>query len=362
MLQFILQIRDVDWAQRYPEIPEVCQQDICDNVLNRYNRQKQINEWKEQYSTQVEPRTSTKLLRDFKGNVIEFQKLELGKKIGQGGFGDVHFAKWAGSVVAVKKLRVQRVSKKRLQQFTDEILILCELEHPNIVKFIGACVKTPNLCIVMEYMETSLYDALHIDVDIDFNDEERQQIIKQTADGMCYLHSKGIAHCDMKSQNVLLDYDAGKSVLWAKITDFGLSMMKLETETSSSASHEVVRNLGTPRYSAPEILRGEVLDLRAMKKADIYSYSLVIYEIIYEEEPFPKLNYNQLHKQVGERGMQPSIPEGIIINDHLFKLLLDCWNRSPDKRPTAKELRDYFLNEKPIFMSRMKTPTHDTRY
>jgi len=284
--------------------------------------------------------------------VINFEELQLGKKIGQGGFGDVHFAKWLGSVVAVKKLRVQRVSKKRLKQFTDEIYILCELEHHTIVKFIGACVKTPNLCIVMEYMQTSLYDALHIDTDIDFTEEHRRKIIEQTTAGMCYLHSKGIAHCDMKSQNVLLDNAADLLSLCAKITDFGLSIMKLETETSTSASHEFVRNLGTPRYSAPEILRGEVLDLRAMKMADIYSYALVIYEIIYEEEPFPKLTYVQLHKQVGEKGVLPSIPEGIIINDRLLGLLVNCWDRRPYKRPTAEMIGEYFMDEKAIYLSK----------
>ncbi len=61
------------------------------------------------------------------------------KKIGHGGFGDVYFAKWQGTVVAVKKLRVQRVSKKRLKQFEDELYIFKKLDHPNIVKMIGAC-------------------------------------------------------------------------------------------------------------------------------------------------------------------------------------------------------------------------------
>ncbi|KAK3103654.1 hypothetical protein FSP39_020785 [Pinctada imbricata] len=341
---------DMDWECSYPDVPEEMQLQIYDDVLNRYNRHQQIQEWKAQHYTKEEPKTSRKLLKDYSGTKINFEELQLGKKIGQGGFGDVHFAKWSGSVVAVKKLRVQRVSKKRLQEFTDEIFVLCQLEHPNIVKFIGACVKTPNLCIVMEYMQTSLFDAVHIDDDKDFTEEERLDIIKQTAAGILYLHSNNIAHCDMKSHNVLLDYEPGE-LLIAKITDFGLSMMKQESDTSSSTGHEYVRNIGTPRYSAPEILRGEVLELRAMKKADIYSFSLIIYEVICEEEPFYKMNYRQLQTQVGEKGLIPSVPEQINLKTSLHRQLMECWSRSGDQRPSARELYDFFGDINKIYSS-----------
>ena len=115
--------------------------------------------------------TSKSVISDYAGDRIDFQEIELGNQIGQGGFSDVYAATWKGTIVAIKKLRVQKVSKRRLQDFTDEVMKFCKLEHLNIVKFIGACVVTPNLAIVMEYMQSNLFDALHLDDTVDFSDE-----------------------------------------------------------------------------------------------------------------------------------------------------------------------------------------------
>ena len=332
----------MDWEMTYRDIPEDEQTEVCDAVVNLRNQRKQVREWQQQAGAGHAPRTSSRLLKDYRGTKIDFEELEFGRKVGSGGFGDVYFAKWASSVVAVKKLRVQRVSKRRLKEFTDEIMLLCQLDHPRVVKFIGACVTTPNLCIVMEYMQISLFDALHIDDAIDFTDGERLDIIRQTAAGLEYLHANNIAHCDLKSMNVLLDFEAGDK-LEAKITDFGLSMVKHEMETSSSSGHDRVRNIGTPRYSAPEVLRGEMLSLRAMKKADVYSYSLIVYEVVCEEEPFYKFRYAQLQREVGERGLLPQIPEEISLNFSLHRLLMDCWDRNPDDRPTAEQISNFMM-------------------
>jgi len=327
-------------------IDEEQQQAACDIAVSLLNRMEEVLKWQDESHTTDEPQTSEHVLKNFRGIFkIDFDEIELKQKIGSGGFSDVYFAKWKGTIVAAKVLRVQRVSKRRLKEFTDEIFVLCKLDHPNIVKFIGASVVTPNLCILIEYMQMSLFDALHMKDDVEFSEKEKITIIQHTAQGLQYLHDSHIAHCDMKSQNILLDYkpDDKIPVLVVKITDFGLSMMKNNTDTSSSVGGEYVRNIGTPRYSSPENLRGELLNVKSLMMSDIYSYSLVVFEVICEDEPFYNLNYQQLKKQVGELHLIPDIPIDISINPSVFLLLKKCWDRVASKRPTAKQFVDQAL-------------------
>ncbi|XP_033642895.1 serine/threonine-protein kinase A-Raf-like isoform X2 [Asterias rubens] len=308
---------------------------MTETVFNNITRQEEEAKWQE--SNQGKRAQTDVRVFKYDDQVIPFEEINLGKKIGQGGFGDVHFAKWDGSVVAVKKLRVQRVSQKRLRQFQDEVKVLCKLDHPHIVKFLGACIVTPNLAIVIEYMQKNLYDALHVE-DVDYSDAEQYQIITGMSDGLDYLHQKEVAHCDIKSTNILLDIPEDGVV--AKISDFGLSMMKNEAETSQSVA-KVVQGVGTPKYSAPEVLAGDELDLVAMCKADVYSMAVVAWEVICHEEPFFGLIKHQLERRVmGVEGqVEWKIPSDINISGGLLSLLNECWNRNANKRPSAGDFK-----------------------
>ena len=336
---------DTDFAAPYPGTDYAVQNNPdLEEAIWYLNRKIEELKWERESRSRslsskraISPKS---LASDYDGEKINFQEIELGEKIGQGGFGDVYSATWRNINVAVKKLRVQRVSKRRLQEFTAEVLKFCQLDHPNIVKFIGACVVTPNLAIVMEYMQTNLFDALHLDDAVDFSDEARWSILRQTTFGLSYLHEKKMAHCDLKSQNVLLNDVTDENVV-AKITDFGLSMVKNDAETSQSQGpEEMARNVGTPRYSAPEVLRGELLSVKAMMQADIYSLALIIYEVMIEGEPFYNMNYAQLRKQVGDGGRTPDIPDDVTLDGDLEKVMKACWHFDPHKRPDVEEVLD----------------------
>ena len=271
-------------------------------------------------------------LASYCGTVIQFQDLKIEEKerIGHGGFGDIFAGKWQGKIVAIKKLRVQRVSKKRLEQFEEEVNVFCRLSHKNIITFYGACIKTPNLCMVMELMSGSLYDKIHIE-DFQFTNINKSFIANEIARGLEYLHSQEVAHCDIKSTNILIDI-FNQDTFYVKITDFGLSLMKKDVESSTST---LVSGIGTPKYSAPEILRGDPLNLDAMKMADVYSFGLVVHEIFSEEEPFEDLNIHQLRTQVGYGNTAPALE--IFRNKldaSLISLMENCWSRKPTNRPT----------------------------
>ncbi|XP_071963011.1 uncharacterized protein [Antedon mediterranea] len=273
----------------------------------------------------------------FQGPIIKFCDLSLGDKIGHGGFGDIHHGYMNGKEIAIKKLRVQRVSQKRLTQFEDEVRIFCKLKHRNIITFYAACIETPNLCIVMELMNGSLYDELHVK-ETEFSDTEQTFIAMEVADGLRYLHARNVAHCDIKPTNVLIAADTANK-LDVKITDFGLSMIKDYSD--------MARELGTPRYSAPEVLRGEFLDTSGMMMADVYSFGLVIFEISSGYEVFYDYNAHQLRMNVGNGDHKPPV-HNLLLPGKLQDLMLKCWERTPTTRPTAGQcfssLKDLYKN------------------
>uniref|UniRef100_A0A2C9K619 Protein kinase domain-containing protein n=1 Tax=Biomphalaria glabrata TaxID=6526 RepID=A0A2C9K619_BIOGL len=309
-------------------------------------REENVRRWLEEEcetTWDAHQHTSKQVIENYKGVVINCSDLIFRNKLGNGNFGKVFLAEWVeGQLVAVKVLKNQSVSKRRLRDFEREILLYCELDHENIVQFLGACTEIPHLAIVMEYMDISLYEALHIK-EVDISLDGRSSIMRDVARGLSYLHSKGIAHCDLKSHNVLLNNIPGQNTtdtrfpMIAKLTDFGLSFMKSDSESSSSLS-DAVKNIGTPKYSAPEVLRGELLNADAMMKADVYSLGLTIVEILLEEIPFDGLNLTQLQKQVGEKGLKPKVERGNILIPEVKSMLIRCCNRDPDQRPTAREL------------------------
>lgn len=170
---------------------------------------------------------------------ILFRDLALGDKIGSGGFGDVHIALWNGQQVAVKKLRVQRVHQAKKKQFEDEVRSLMDLDHSNIVTFYGACMVTPDLALVMEFLpDGSLYDNLYYSEVAQFDEKTKNQFICDFFAALKYIHAKNMVHRDIKSKNIMLC----KEKSHCKLADFGLA---LKDDTESNASTKQFGFAGT---------------------------------------------------------------------------------------------------------------------
>ena len=283
----------------------------------------------------VEPSTDVSRLSQLhvQGQIIPLEELHLDKQeIGRGGFGVVYAGLWHGTPIAFKKLHYQHVSKRHLESFTAEVSVLAAVHHPNTVRMFGVVVEAGNIGIVMEYMTQSLFHAIFIKC-TEFSEMEKKRIVYQMTSAVKYLHTHdpNIAHCDIKSENVLLDRDSN-----VKLTDFGLSTMKNTSESSqSNFGAGAAPGKGTPRYSAPEVLRGEILKTDKLLPTDIYSLSLVVYEVVAEEEPFEGLSIKQLEVNVGSRNLRPLPPD--TLSKPLVDLLKRSWEADPPKRPTAAE-------------------------
>ncbi|KAK8926461.1 putative leucine-rich repeat receptor-like serine/threonine-protein kinase [Platanthera zijinensis] len=192
-------------------------------------------------------------------------------KIGYGGFGTVYKGILSdGTQVAIKSLSIE--SKQGIREFLTEIEMLSNVRHPNLVRLIGCCVEGANRMLVYEYMENnSLARALlgPYNKQIALNWTERAAICLGAANGLAFLHEEvepNIVHRDIKASNVLLDKN-----LRPKIGDFGLAKLFPDTVT-----HVSTRVAGTMGYLAPEYaLLGKLT-----KKADIYSFGVLMLEII----------------------------------------------------------------------------------
>ncbi|PIA64364.1 hypothetical protein AQUCO_00100088v1 [Aquilegia coerulea] len=182
---------------------------------------------------------------------IPWEDIQIGERIGLGSYGEVYRADWNGTEVAVKKFLDQDLSGDALEQFRCEVRIMLRLRHPNVVLFMGAVTRPPNLSILTEFLPRgSLYRLLHRP-NLQLDEKRRLRMALDVVKGMNYLHTSHptIVHRDLKSPNLLVDKN------WVvKVCDFGLSRLKHHTFLSSKST------AGTPEWMAPEVLRNEPSD------------------------------------------------------------------------------------------------------
>ena len=299
-------------------------------AVHRLERDQIEETWKRNH---INPYTDISQVQYMGQEIIPYCELEdLGEEpIGRGGFGHVYTGLWKRQPIAFKKLIVQHMPRKKLEMFVKEIKIFSSLNHPHIVEMFGAVVEEGNIGIVMEYLTRSLYRAIFVE-EIEFSRSIKKTIVHQIASALEYLHTcdPKIAHCDIKSENILLDKDHN-----AKLGDFGLIAVKNAAKTSFSNAG-VPPGQGTPRYSAPEVLRGEFLSISQLLMSDIYSLAIVVFEVLMEEEPYEDFNLLQLQEHVGRGRMRPPL-NSEILTQPVIDILQRSWDVSASQRPTALE-------------------------
>eukprot|EP00164_Ancoracysta_twista_P004633 GFYU01006260.1.p1 GENE.GFYU01006260.1~~GFYU01006260.1.p1 ORF type:complete len:506 (+),score=160.84 GFYU01006260.1:151-1668(+) len=251
---------------------------------------------------------------------IEYNTLTFSKKIGEGAIGKVYTGDWRGTPVAIKKLKVAKLSPEARTEFYEEVAMMKALRHPNVVLFMGVTIDP--LCIVTELLDRgSLFNTLtSASVKISGSDVVRMAL--DAARGMNYLHTfdPPVLHRDLKSLNLLVD----KS-LNVKVADFGLSRVKTLTTTMTG-------QIGTFHWMAPEVIAGE----KYSEKADVYSYGIVLSELVTREPPYGEMNQMQIAYGVLNRDLRPNLPKNL--NPDYRRLCQQCWHNDPRERPSFAEI------------------------
>jgi len=337
---------------------------------------------------------------------IDFASLKLETRIGEGSYADVWKGRWLDSPVAIKVLKTRfngnNVAVNRQmpdvaganatgggwasisssagcsrpaapqvsfdnccnggggcdvprvgvsQRFLSEVQLLSTLRHPNVLLYMGACVRPSlPLCIVSELVEGgSLHQILHTPPALSvpqktavkspvrqrFSPNERVKLSLDIARGMLYLHSSRppLLHRDLKASNILIDTAVSSGVLCSRaiICDFGLS--RLETMPTQREASEQASLVGTVATMAPEVISGD----RYTAAADVYSFGIVIWELFSGLLPFSGMNPAQVMFSVTARDMRPPIKSGMMPPE-VASLIQRCWRSQPSARPSFLEI------------------------
>lgn len=207
------------------------------------------------------------------------------------------------------------------KQFTSEVVLLFRLHHPNIITFFAACKKPPVFCIITEYCAGgSLRKYLHQQEPYSLPLDLVLKLAIDIARGMQYLHSQGILHRDLKSENLLLGEDMS-----VKVADFGISC--LESQCGSAKGFT-----GTYRWMAPEMIK----EKHHTKKVDVYSFGIVLWELFTALTPFDNMTPEQAAFAVCQKNARPPLPSACPM---AFRHLINrCWSSNPNKRPAFDEI------------------------
>ncbi|KAI7846195.1 hypothetical protein COHA_000265 [Chlorella ohadii] len=275
--------------------------------------------------------------------------ISLIKELGEGSYGEVWLASYCQTLVAVKiasrarhaNLTATLQQQETLRNLRNEASLMATLNHPNICRYLGACLDPP--LMVMEYCAKKSLDALLADATV--NPELRKELtwdrllgmVLDAANGMKFLHTRqpaAVAHRDLKSANLLVDAS------WhVKVSDFGLSRA---VDASKAASTVLVTN---PRWLAPCVLSG----LPGQLAADVWAFGTVMWEVATWQLPFENLNPYQIIALVREQGtdsLQLPPPDQLAAGpfaapgnyEAYHQLMRDCRAADPNQRPSFAEI------------------------
>ncbi|GAY53842.1 hypothetical protein CUMW_152120 [Citrus unshiu] len=226
---------------------------------------------------------------------IDAKQLKIECKVASGSYGDLYKGTYCSQEVAIKVLKPECVNTEMLKEFSQEVYIMRKIRHKNVVQFIGACTRPPNLCIVTEFMARgSIYDFLHKQKGV-FQLTSLLKVAIDVSKGMNYLHQNNIIHRDLKTANLLMDENGV-----VKVADFGVARVQAQSGVMTAET-------GTYRWMAPEL-------------------------------PYAGLTPLQAAVGVVQKSLRPTIPKHA--HPRLAELLERCWQHDPTQRPNFSQITD----------------------
>ncbi|KAJ3041302.1 hypothetical protein HDV00_009574 [Rhizophlyctis rosea] len=259
------------------------------------------------------------------------------KPIASGGCGEILLGLWFGHTkVAIKRLHlsasvagVDKMERYRAD-FNHEVRVWYPLKHQNVLPLLAACGQADRPFMVMPYLKNGTLLQY-----VEKKPARKIQLLYEVAQGMAFLHSRGLVHADLKAINVLVD-DGGH----AQITDFGFSSIKIATTTLRTARVMGPSSTGlTLRWAAPELIRGYLesdMPPRPTTATDVYAFAITCYEILAGCIPFEGTPEMAIPQVVVHRKRRPAKPG--YVGEERFPAALwtgmeKWWDDDPTKRP-----------------------------
>jgi serine/threonine protein kinase len=211
-------------------------------------------------------------LMDMMSNIsnitVDFAYLQLERSIGHGATSEVYCGRYKNRLVAIKVSNPPEVTEEAIDVFVAEAKIASKLDHPNIVKFIGICVRPPQIAMVFEFCEGG-----NLKTNLEKNKAKWTAIKKigaciDACKAIDFIHHQGLIHRDLKAENFFV---GRKQVV--KLGDFGEST---QMRSSTTTAEKRMTILGTVAFMAPELIAAE---RHYTQSVDIYALSVTMWEI-----------------------------------------------------------------------------------
>uniref|UniRef100_A0A8C6VZ82 Tyrosine-protein kinase n=1 Tax=Nothobranchius furzeri TaxID=105023 RepID=A0A8C6VZ82_NOTFU len=266
---------------------------------------------------------------------ISRDSLELNVKLGQGYFGEVWMGMWNGTTpVAIKTLKPGTMSP---EAFLQEAQVMKKLRHEKLVMLYAVVSEEP-IYIVTEYMsQGSLLDFVKAPHGKMLRLPQLVDMASQIASGMAYVEKMNFVHRDLRAANVLV----GDNLI-CKVADFGLARLIEDNEYTARQGAKF-----PIKWTAPEAALFGCFTI----KSDVWSFGVLLTEVVTKGRvPYPGMVNREVMDQV-ERGYRMPCPADC--PESLHDLMLTCWRKDPEERPTFEYLQcfleDYFTCVEPQY-------------